>query len=60
MRGLNARRSGLVVPVFVDPHRTPCAVGYLMLRSAEHTLVAVLPYVAEQEGRVEVGLSLRH
>lgn len=27
------------VPVFVDPHGTPCAVGYLMLRSGEHELV---------------------
>ncbi|MEX2467531.1 MAG: hypothetical protein WD995_11525 [Gemmatimonadota bacterium] len=27
------------VPVFVDPHGTPCAVGYLMVRSGEHGLV---------------------
>ena len=27
------------VPVFVDPHGTPCAVGYLMLRSGHHDLV---------------------
>ncbi len=27
------------VPVFVDPHGTPCAVGHLMLRSGEHELV---------------------
>jgi hypothetical protein len=27
-------------PVFVDPHGQPCAVGYLMLRSGEHELVA--------------------
>lgn len=27
------------VPVFVDPHGTPCAVGYLLLRSGEHDLV---------------------
>jgi hypothetical protein len=27
-------------PVFVDPHGTPCAVGYLMLRSGERELVA--------------------
>jgi hypothetical protein len=27
------------VPVFVDPHGTPCAVGYLMLRSGEDALV---------------------
>lgn len=27
------------VPVFVDPHGTPCAVGYLMLRSGAHELV---------------------
>lgn len=30
---------GRRVPVFVDPHGTPCAVGYLMLRSGEHDLV---------------------
>lgn len=28
------------VPVFIDPHDTPCAVGYLMLRSGEEELVA--------------------
>ena len=27
------------VPVFVDPHGTPCAVGYLMLRSGHDDLV---------------------
>lgn len=27
-------------PVFVDPHGTPCAVGYLLLRSGETALVA--------------------
>jgi hypothetical protein len=27
-------------PVFVDPHGTPCAVGYLMLRSGEHAMVS--------------------
>ncbi|MDH5589942.1 MAG: hypothetical protein OEZ65_09845 [Gemmatimonadota bacterium] len=27
------------VPVFVDPHGTPCAVGYLILRSGEQSLV---------------------
>jgi len=27
------------VPVFVDPHGTPCAVGYLLLRSGEQDLV---------------------
>lgn len=27
------------VPVFVDPHGTPCAVGYLLLRSGEVELV---------------------
>lgn len=32
--------SGRRTPVFVDPHGTPCAVGYLMLRSGEHALVA--------------------
>jgi hypothetical protein len=26
-------------PVFVDPHGTPCAVGYLMVRSGQHELV---------------------
>ncbi|WP_405282473.1 hypothetical protein V3331_09905 [Gaopeijia maritima] len=26
-------------PIFVDPHGTPCAVGYLLLRSGEHALV---------------------
>lgn len=26
-------------PVFVDPHGTPCAVAYLMLRSGAHALV---------------------
>ncbi len=25
--------------IFVDPHGTPCAVGYLLLRSGEHELV---------------------
>jgi hypothetical protein len=30
---------GRRVPVFVDPHGTPCAVGYLLLRSGEHDLV---------------------
>ena len=27
-------------PVFVDSHGTPCAVGYLMLRSGEHAMVS--------------------
>lgn len=27
------------VPVFVDPHGTPCAVGYLLLRSGEREVV---------------------
>jgi hypothetical protein len=27
------------VPVFVDPHGTPCAVGYLLLRSGEDEMV---------------------
>jgi hypothetical protein len=31
--------SGARVPVFVDPHGTPCAVGYLLLRSGAHALV---------------------
>lgn len=30
---------GSRVSVFVDPHGTPCAVGYLMLRSGEDELV---------------------
>ncbi len=30
---------GARVPVFVDPHGTPCAVGYLLLRSGETALV---------------------
>jgi len=36
----NHVRPGERVPVFVDPHGTPCAVGYLLLRSGEHELVA--------------------
>lgn len=35
----NHVRPGERVPVFVDPHGTPCAVGYLLLRSGEHDLV---------------------
>ena len=35
----NHVRPGERVPVFVDPHGTPCAVGYLLLRSGEHALV---------------------
>ena len=35
----NHVRSGERVPVFVDPHGTPCAVGYLMLRSGQDRLV---------------------
>jgi hypothetical protein len=35
----NHVRPGERVPVFVDPHGTPCAVGYLMLRSGEEELV---------------------
>lgn len=35
----NHVRPGERVPVFVDPHGTPCAVGYLMLRSGEVELV---------------------
>lgn len=35
----NYVRAGERVPVFVDPHGTPCAVGYLLLRSGEHALV---------------------
>lgn len=35
----NHVRAGQRVPVFVDPHGTPCAVGYLMLRSGEEGLV---------------------
>lgn len=35
----NHVRSGERIPVFVDPHGTPCAVGYLMLRSGEDALV---------------------
>lgn len=30
------------IPVFVDPHGTPCAVGYLLLRSGEHELVETI------------------
>lgn len=35
----NHVRSGTRTPVFVDPHGTPCAVGYLLLRSGEDELV---------------------
>jgi hypothetical protein len=35
----NHVRPGQRVPVFVDPHGTPCAVGYLMLRSGHDDLV---------------------
>lgn len=35
----NHVRPGERVPVFVDPHGTPCAVGYLLLRSGEYELV---------------------
>ncbi len=35
----NHVRSDARVPVFVDPHGTPCAVGYLLLRSGQHDLV---------------------
>jgi len=35
----NHVRPGQRVPVFVDPHGTPCAVGYLMLRSGHRDLV---------------------
>jgi len=35
----NHVRAGRRVPVFVDPHGTPCAVGYLMLRSGYDDLV---------------------
>jgi hypothetical protein len=35
----NHVRPGERVSVFVDPHGTPCAVGYLMLRSGEEQLV---------------------
>ena len=33
---------GQRVPIFVDGHGTPCAVGYLMLRSGEDALVEVI------------------
>ncbi len=35
----NHVRMGERVPVFVDPHGTPCAVAYLLLRSGEDELV---------------------
>lgn len=35
----NHVRPGTLTPVFVDPHGTPCAVGYLLLRSGEDELV---------------------
>lgn len=35
----NHVRPGTRTPVFVDPHGTPCAVGYLLLRSGEDRLV---------------------
>lgn len=35
----NHVRPGARTPVFVDPHGTPCAVGYLLLRSGEDDLV---------------------
>jgi hypothetical protein len=35
----NHVRPGERVPVFVDPHGTPCAVGYLMLRAGEDDLI---------------------
>lgn len=35
----NHVRPGQRVPIFVDPHGTPCAVGYLMLRSGHEALV---------------------
>lgn len=35
----NHVRPGTRTPVFVDPHGTPCAVGYLLLRSGEDELV---------------------
>jgi hypothetical protein len=35
----NHVRKGERTPVFVDPHGTPCAVGYLLLRSGEDALV---------------------
>ncbi len=35
----NHVRPGERIPIFVDPHGTPCAVGYLLLRSGEHDLV---------------------
>lgn len=35
----NHVRPGERVPVFVDPHGTPCAVGYLLLRSGQEGLV---------------------
>lgn len=41
-RGLfphNHVRPGEGVPIFVDPHGTPCAVGYLLLRSGQDDLV---------------------
>jgi len=53
------------VPVFVDPHGTPCAVGYLLLRSGYQELVEAIVRednfvrVATLEGdpRVEAWLS---
>jgi hypothetical protein len=36
----NHTHPGERVPVFVDVHDTPCAVGYLLLRSGEESLVA--------------------
>ena len=35
----NHVRAGRRTPVFVDPHGTPCAVGYLLLRSGAADLV---------------------
>lgn len=68
----NHVRPGERVPVFVDPHGTPCAVGYLMLRSGEDALVeqivetATLARVPELAGNErltgwldERGLTLR-
>lgn len=40
-RGLYPRNhvTAVTSPIFVDPHGTPCAVGYLLLRSGERALV---------------------
>lgn len=68
----NHVRPGERVPVFVDPHGTPCAVGYLLLRSGQEDLVETIVRednfvrVATLEGDLrvaawlsEVGLTLR-